>query len=191
MGRSYGRTQLRPHPERKLPRLGCLLIVAAALALVGGCMAVIVIVGQQEEEKEQEEKERRIVQAVPGAVAEAEGVRVTLHEVVDPWVEEGLFEAPQPGTRYVAIRVSLENVGDGDHALYSSNFDLKTSSYDGEVTFFKAEPDLFAPGPFLNLSSGARAEGWVTFVVAEGAGLTMLKYDPSLVTTNDVEFHWE
>jgi hypothetical protein len=134
---------------------------------------------------------QRIVAAIPGAVAEAEGIRMTFLEKVDPWTAYGQFEEPPAGNIYVAVKIAMENVGKRDHDLWPSNFSLKTSSFDGEVTYFKAEPDLFAAGPFLTLSNGARAEGWVTFTVAQGAQLRLLKYDPDPLTTSDIEFHFQ
>lgn len=134
-------------------------------------------------------KPQRVVQAVAGAVAEAENIRVTLLELTDPWTGS----APEHGTRYVAVRVAVENLGDHEHGLSSTNFHLDTSSssFEAMVTFFKAKPDLFELAPFLHLSPGGKLEGWVNFVVAEGAELKRLSYDPNPITTDDIEFHFQ
>lgn len=195
------RAIFKPKPLQGLFAAGTavvwLIIIAIAAGVSGGGDEEPEVAGQAQpsptaaaQETVSPSKPERIVQGIPGAVAEAENVRVTLLEVTDPWTGDGTLWGPQPGTKYVAIRVAVENLGGGDHDLDSTNFHLKTSSFDGEVTFFKAEPDLFAAGPFLDLSPGARAEGWVTFVVAEPAQLTMLKYDPDIFTTKDIEFHF-
>ena len=50
----------------------------------------------------------RIVQAVPGAVAEADDVRVTLNEIVDPWISDNPFFGASPGNRKVAFDVTIQ-----------------------------------------------------------------------------------
>jgi hypothetical protein len=158
------------------------------------CLVMAAVACVQEEAQpggDQTAKPQRIVQAIPGTVAEAEGIRITFLEKVEPWTAYGQFGEPPAGNVYVAVKIAMENAGKRDHNLSASNFALKTSGFDGEVTYSKAEPDLFAAGPFPTLSKGSRVEGWVTFTVAQGTQLKLLKYDPDPVTTDDIEFHFQ
>jgi len=191
MAGRYSRPQFGSYRESKLPRLGCLLIVVAALALVAGCIAVIAIVGQQEQEREREDgqKVERIVKAVPGAVAEAEGTRIALNEILDPWVPQESFLRPETGRRFVAFDVTIENVGGG--SPFVSCFDFRLSdtedfAYEAEL-LASPEPDLRG----VELAKGQKTRGWCAFEVNEGTPLKLLKYDPNPFTTNDIEFHWE
>jgi len=133
------------------------------------------------------QKLERIVQAAPGAVAEAEGVRITLNEVADPWVSDSMFARPASGRRFVAFDVTIEQVG-GSHLASQFKFQLTDAegfAYDPEL-FSGPEPDLRS----IDLGKGQKTRGWVTFEVSEGTPLKLLKYDPELFTTKDIEFQW-
>lgn len=133
-----------------------------------------------------EEKVERIVRAAPGVQAEAEGVRITLNETVDPWVSENMFIQPDPGRRFVAFDVTIEQVG-GSHLASEFNFqltDVEGFAYD--TAFLGAEPPL----QMIDLGKGQKTRGWVTFEVNEGTPLKLLKYDPNPFTTKDIEFQW-
>ncbi len=138
---------------------------------------------------------QRIVTASPGAVAEAEGVRVTLNEIRDPFESHNLFAQPPQGRRFVAFDVTIERTRGGSHYAYCGNFKLQ--SQDG----FVAEYDVSAMAavgtenlPTLsgaNIGRGEKVRGWCAFAVGADARLAVLKYDPSLVTTNDIEFRFQ
>lgn len=133
----------------------------------------------------------RIVPAEPGAIAVAQDIRVTLNEIMDPWVDTTEFfsDEPAPGKRFVAFDVTLENVADsGTHFAFSGNF--KLTDIDGFVAnegfVINLEPHLFG----ADLGSGEKTRGWIVFEVNEGAALDILKYDPDIFTTDDIEFQF-
>lgn len=140
---------------------------------------------------------QRIVAAAPGAVAEAEGVRVTLNEVRDPVVSQAQFAPtrPEPGKRFVAFDATIERVsGPGD---FVSCYDFKLIDAAG----FVYEHDFLASlatreaGLSLlrgvNIGSGEKVRGWCSFQVGADAKLAVLKYDPNFFTTSDIEFRFQ
>lgn len=131
---------------------------------------------------------QRIVRALPGAEAEAEDVRVTLNGIVDPWVSDNQFIQPDPGKRFVAFDVTIQNTGEsGTHHCNPFKFSLSDAeAFAYEATFGWADPSLNA----VDLGSGQKTRGWVTFEVNEGTRLEMLKYDPGIFTTDDIEFQF-
>ena len=134
----------------------------------------------------------RIVTAVPGAVAEADDVRITLNEIVDPWVSAAEFapDEPDPGKRFFALDVTIQYVADsGTHLACDFNFRLTdTDAFAYDAAFlFDLEPRLDC----IDLGGGERTRGWIAFEVNEGAQLDLLKYDPRLFSPNDIEFHFQ
>ncbi|MCH8994846.1 MAG: DUF4352 domain-containing protein [Chloroflexi bacterium] len=130
-----------------------------------------------------------IVTAVPGAVAEADDVRITLNEITDPWVSDNQFIQPDPGRRFVAFDVTIENTGgSGTHGASIFKFRLSDAEdFAYEASFFGPEPSLSS----TDLGSGQKTRGWLAFEVNEGTPLQVLKYDPRLFSTNDIEFHFQ
>jgi hypothetical protein len=135
------------------------------------------------------------VTAGPGAVAEAEGVRVTLNEIRDPFQSRNQFAQAPQGRRFVAFDVTIERTRGGSHYAYCGNFKLQ--SQDGFVADYDLSA-MVAVGtenlPTLsgsNIGSGEKVRGWCAFAVGADARLAVLKYDPSLVTTNDIEFRFQ
>jgi hypothetical protein len=137
------------------------------------------------------EKIQRIVTATAGAVAEAEDVRVTLNEITDPWVSPAQFapDQPDPGMRFVALDVTIEHVGKGG-THFACGFGFKLTDAEGyaydPALIFDLEPDLNC----IDLGSGEKTRGWIGFEVREGGGLSLLKYDPNVFTTDDIEFRF-
>jgi len=128
----------------------------------------------------------RIVSAVPGATAEAEGVRVTLNEIVDPWLSDTFME-PDAGRRFVAFDVTIQNVDGGTQIAAPFGFKLS------DAEDFAYDWSMSGPDPglhFIDLGSGQKTRGWVTFEVNGGTPLKLLKYDPDPFTTNDIEFQF-
>jgi hypothetical protein len=134
----------------------------------------------------------RIVAGVPGAVAEAEGVRITLNDIADPWVSPSEFapDEPDPGKRFVAFDVTIEYTKEsGTHYACWTEFTLSDAdafAYEYEL-LFDLEPMLNC----IDLGGGQKTRGWMGFEVNEGAALSLLKYDPDIFTTNDIEFHFD
>jgi Domain of unknown function (DUF4352) len=128
-------------------------------------------------------------QALPGAAAEAEHVRVVLHEIADPWAPEGLFQQPPEGRRLVAFDITIEFFdNDGTHGANPFNFRLTDAN-----DFAYAEA-LRGPEPRLEtvaLGSGQKTRGWIAFEVESSAPLKLLEYDPNAFTKRDIEFEFK
>jgi len=129
------------------------------------------------------------VKAVAGAIAEAEDVRITLNEIVDPWASDNQFIQPEAGKRIVAFDVTIENIGkSGTHTTNPFNFkvtDVESFAYD--PAFFGPEPSL----DFIDLGSSEKTRGWVSFEVDSNTALAVLKYDPDIFTKSDIEFQFQ
>jgi len=137
-------------------------------------------------------KPERIVAAAVGAVAEAEGVRIVLNAIADPWVSAAEFapDRPDAGKRFVAFDVTIEYVRDsGSHYGCWANF--KLSDTDGFAYEYDLLFDLDPKLDCVDLGSGQKTRGWMGFEVNEAAELDLLKYDPNIFTTDDVEFHFQ
>ena len=141
-----------------------------------------------------EEKIERIVPATPGAVAEARDVRITLNQIVDPWVDPSGFAVPRPdpGKRFVAFDVTIQYMREsGTHLACGTNFrltDAESFAYDYELgLLFYLETHLDC----IDLGGGQRTRGGLGFEVNDGTSLKLLKYDPDIFTTNDIEFQFQ
>jgi hypothetical protein len=172
-------------------RFGRALFVAALL-LALGTIAVACSDNEGEPGAPEAPSTERMVAAVSGALAEAEGVRITLNETADPWVSPSEFALDEsvPGKRFVAFDVTLEWVEDsGFHYACSTEFTLTDTAefvYEHEP-LFDLEPELDC----VHLGSGQKTRGWIGFEVDEGTPLGILKYDPDIFTTEDIEFHFQ
>ncbi len=140
----------------------------------------------------EEPETERIVPAVPGAVAEAEGVQITLNEIIDPWIStaEFAFDEPGPGNRFIAMDITIQYTKDsGTHFACDINFrltDAEACAYDAAI-LIDLEPSLKC----IDLGGGQKTRGWMGFEIGEGAILDLLKYDPDILTTNDIEFQFQ
>ncbi|HEY8491661.1 MAG TPA: DUF4352 domain-containing protein [Dehalococcoidia bacterium] len=124
----------------------------------------------------------------PGQSATAEGLRITLVEVVDPYISRNQFSRPAPGYRYVAFRVLFENVSDRNQFVSAFDFtliDTESFQYDPTSVVFDGPALYECPS---QLTGGGRCEGWVGFQVREGVGLKDLMYDPNTFTRTDHHF---
>lgn len=140
----------------------------------------------------------RIVAAVPGAVAESEGVRITLNEIADPLVSIGFFSTdPYGGRRFVAFDVTIEWTKDsGSHytSLFSFTLsDAEDFTYERDILAQMAARGGGLEGTYLG--SGQETRGWIAFQVDADTPLRLLKYDPDIfttnnLTTNDIEFQF-
>jgi hypothetical protein len=128
-------------------------------------------------------------QAVAGAAAEAEHVRVVLHEIADPWEPQGLFQQPPEGRRLVAFDLTIEFFdNDGTHGANPFHFRLTDAN---EFAYAEA---LRGPEPRLEtvlLGTGQKTRGWIAFEVESGTPLKLLKYDPNVFTKRDIEFAFQ
>ena len=115
-------------------------------------------------------------------------MRITLNGIADPWIPDNQFIQPPAGIRYVAFEVTIENTG-GTGTHVSNPFNLELT----DVQDFAYAAAFFGPQPALRavrLGSGQKTRGWVTFEVNAEAPLKLLRYDPKISTTNDIEFQF-
>lgn len=184
------------------PVVAVVIIIAIAAAAGGGggesqpsdessaveAQPAGVVAGESQPASEEQSEAERITQARPGATGEAENVRVTVNGLADPWVSDNEFMQPDTGKRFVAFDVTIQNTGEsGTHHCNPFNFSLTDAEdFAYEATFGWADPPLHA----VDLGSGQKSRGWVTFEVNEGTPLQLLKYDPDIFSTNDIEFQF-
>ncbi len=115
---------------------------------------------------------------------------MTVSEVQDPFQDYEDFSAPERGTRYLALMLTVENLGDRE--LDFNTFDLILRDDDGFIygTAFVSLPD---GGPVElesdKLATGDTAEGIVIFSLLNDATPSDLFYAPSerLVTLYEFE----
>lgn len=101
-------------------------------------------------------------------------IQVTPLAVQDPVRSSNQFLQPDPGNRYVAVRVRLRNVGDAVYADSPSNgasvVDADDVGWDASL-FDAAEPALGT----LRIGPGDARVGFITFEVAEDSVLRTLQ----------------
>jgi hypothetical protein len=123
-----------------------------------------------------------------GGMATAEGLKITIVQIIDPYSSPNQFSRPAAGTRFVAFKVLFENVGNRSASVSAFNFkliDADNFQHNFESIVFD-EPSLVGQGQ--QLGGAAKIEGWIGFEVKEGVGLRELTYDPNPVTTTDHHF---
>jgi Domain of unknown function (DUF4352) len=129
------------------------------------------------------------VRASPGAVAEAEEVRIILHQIANPWSSDDAFQQAPDGTRLVAFELTVDFLGtEGTHLANPFHFKLIDSA-----DFVYAEI-LGGPEPVLNainLSPGQKTRGWIAFEVQAVTPLKQLVYDPDASSKEAVEFSFQ
>lgn len=130
--------------------------------------------------------------AVPRAPALGESVEITdaeggtseatVTEVVDPFLDHDPSTPPEPGTRYVAAVVAVENTSDGRFTLDS--FPFAVADTDGSVwssTFLSRPADQVVVPDLVSrqLAPGDRVSGAIFFAVPEDAKLAGVILQPS------------
>jgi hypothetical protein len=117
-------------------------------------------------------------------IVDAEGgtSEVTVTEVVDPFLDHDPGSPPEPGTRYVAAVVSVENTSDGRFTLDSYPFAIADT--DGSVwssTFLPRPADQVVVPDLVSrqLAPGDRVSGAIFFAVPEDAELAGIVLQPS------------
>lgn len=100
---------------------------------------------------------------------------VTLYAIRDPAVSTNSLDKPHAGNRYVALDVTIENVGSGSQDYNKFEATVKTTDDRKFQIGFGArggEPDL---GSGTN-QPGEKSRGWVTFEIPSGAVLASFTY---------------
>lgn len=124
-----------------------------------------------------------------GQSATAQGIRVTILQIVDPFTSANVFSKPADGTRFVAFKLRIENVSDKNHFFNRSNLQLRDAADETTAPAFGASPDKpsleDAPS---SIAVGANIEGWEAFELPVGVGLKDLIYIPDPFTEPDIHF---
>lgn len=108
-------------------------------------------------------------------ITDGSEMQVTLLAVKDPARSTNQFLQPDPGNRYVAVRLRIRNTGTAVYDDSPSNgadvVDTEDQSYDASI-FNPVEPALGSP----TIRPGDQRVGWITFEVSEAAGLRTLQF---------------
>jgi Domain of unknown function (DUF4352) len=129
------------------------------------------------------------VRAAPGAQAEAGNVRVTLHQIANPWTSDDPFKQAPEGTRLVAFEVTIDFLA-AEKTHMANPFHFKLI----DAADFAYAEILGGPEPVLNaitLSPGQKTRGWIAFEVEAVTPLKQLVYDPDSSTAEAVEFSFQ
>jgi hypothetical protein len=129
---------------------------------------------------------QQVTEAKPCAVAETtagggmDGARVTLNNLLDPYIDASIFQAtPAPGMRFVAIEATVQARPGVQHYAKYNNFSL----VDTRGNTYQAGLEVGVPGDifatYYRLTSDKKYHGWVRFEVPVGATLVVLNYDVS------------
>jgi len=126
---------------------------------------------------------------VVGQSATAQGIRVTILQIVDPFTSANPIAKPAGGTRFVAFKVRIENVSDKNHFFNRSNLRLRHAANEQTAPAFGASPDK----PSLedapdSIAAGANIEGWEAFELPIGMALKDLIYVPDPFAGPDIHF---
>jgi hypothetical protein len=100
-----------------------------------------------------------------GQEAQDFGVGLTAVTLEDP-ATPGMFYEAQPGTRLVAVEITVSNAGAeavSVNPLYTSLVDADGFVYEAELAARDGQIDT------LDLAPGERVRGWVAFTIPEGA----------------------
>lgn len=110
-----------------------------------------------------------------GDIIEIGDEKLIVHGVND-YQESYEWLAPEPGKKYVAVEVSLENIGTGDINYHPEEFQLKDDQgYSFNISYIGKRTPSFDPG---TLTSGQTVRGYITFQVLNDAGPLELNFKP-------------
>jgi hypothetical protein len=171
---------------------GCLgLLAALGLIVILVIVIVAVAVSQAGDSTDDSGGDVRVVLAEgsSGEIApERQGsrrIRVTILAIVDGAESGSTLLNPDPGKKYWAVEVEVENVGSRE--VSTPSFKLRDSQdIESDRTFFA---DV---GPNLdlnfNLTPGGKQRGWIVFEIAAEAGPKWLRADPNVLAAYDLYF---
>jgi Domain of unknown function (DUF4352) len=124
-----------------------------------------------------------------GESATAQGIRVTILQIVDPFTSANPISVPAGGTRFVAFKIRIENVSDKNHFFNRSNLRLRDAADAETAPAFGASPDKpsmeDAPD---TIAPGANIEGWEAFELPIGVAFKDLIYVPDPFAGPDIHF---
>ncbi len=118
------------------------------------------------------------VPLTPELVAEADGVRVTLKRIADPY--DNPFEDTQAGTRFVGFDLTIESAAGGSlKRLRDQDFqliDAAGAAYGGRIV------------ESVGIGGFGAADLVLAFTVGAGASPSLLRYDPDPANPGQIEF---
>lgn len=172
--------------------LGCLGIFAVIGLLFVGLIVLIAAALSGAGDDEEDLGGDVHVPLAQGSVGEiapenngSKRAKVTILEIVDGAQSSNEFLKPDPGMKYYALRVEVENVGTRE--VNSLDWKLRDSN-DGE------HDRAFVTGltPSLevvyNLTPGGKVNGWVVFEIPENTTPKWIRADPNLFLAHDLYF---
>jgi hypothetical protein len=166
--------------------MGCLGIFVAIALVVGGCVALIAVSvgggGSSFKDTHVAYADGSSGTVTAGSVKN----KVTLDKITDPAVSSNGFEQPQAGNHFIAMAVTIENVGTSE----TTGLDVRLRATDGteyDRTFISGvgASDL---STFQSLTSGGKTDGVLAFEVKDGTIVQWLKFDPNPFTKGDLYF---
>ena len=172
--------------------LGCLGILAAIGVLVVAVIVVAVVaIGSSADTTEDSGGDVRVALA-PGAVGEiapenqgSRKIRVTLLQVIDGAASENQYLPPDPGKKYWAVEVEVENIGTSE--VTSPDWKLRDSAnVEHERTFFTEVGENLQTS--FDLTPGGKLHGWVVFEIPLEAQPLWLRADPNVFAAYDLYF---
>lgn len=106
-----------------------------------------------------------------------EQVTVTVLKIVDPAKSSNDYESPDPGKRYVAVQIKIQNSGtvtyDDSPSNGSKLIDSQSQQYDAEIS------DPVSPGlGSVKMAPGSTRVGYITFQVPNGTKLASFQFGP-------------
>ncbi len=171
--------------------LGCLGIFGAiGILVVIVIVAIVAAVGSGDEEDDSGGDVRVALAAgTSGEIApQFQGnkrIKVTLLQVVDGAASNNQFLNPDPGRKYWAVEVEVENIGTEE--VNSPSWKLRDSkSLEHDRTFFSDVGENLDTS--FDLTPGGKLKGWVVFEIDQDAQPVWLRADPNVIAKYDLYF---
>jgi hypothetical protein len=168
--------------------VGCLAIVGAFVGLI---VLIVVIIALAAGGSTTDLKDTRVALAVGSSgTVETAGdrtVKVTINAISDPAISTNEFEQPQAGNHYIALAVTIENVGQRESLGISKILLRGTDGFEYDNTFISGvgASDL---NTYQNLTSGGKVDSVVAFEVKDGTEVDWVKFDPNPFAKGDLYF---
>jgi len=113
-------------------------------------------------------------------------LKLLIDRVIDPATSTNRFQTPTAGNRFVAIELTIENVGTAE--AHGGEFLLRTT--DGfehrptTLSGLESSPTWRAQ----TLTSGGKVQGVIAFEIKDDAQIQWLKFDPNSFAKGDLYF---
>lgn len=149
-------------------------------------VSVVGVVGCEPEEKADSQEETETPGVIPGT-----GVRFSVVEVWVDAVASDRSPRPDPGMKFVALKLRLDNAGSDSANISEHRFELKGA--EGGV-YEDPKMSLLEPGlQSQGIEGGDFVAGWIAFEVPEGfelAGARLRYRKPKNLKSEEVKSDW-